>query len=496
MALRRLAIALALLVSNAGTAEALDSRQSAQPKYATFVNDDSSSGGNLTFSLTATKTNDAVDLYMHLSAPDNYQWVAVGVGAQMKDALIFLVYHSSNGKNVTFSPRVATGESEPSYRSSIDCYVYDGDDIPAVGILQDSAIDGDRYSVNAHCRDVASAVPELSLDLSAKSQSFIYAIGPWSHDMYSNSKSAGIRRHQYYGGFTMDMTAATETNTTVAGKAFGTEMRGATMGGRLHEDDGSRGSGTHAVFMCGTFLFIFPIGVIMLRGFERVQWHAGTQAGGLAVACAGVGLGIWLSGFYNKVSTSRGEVRVELTSLQSKKFDSAHQVIGLIVFGLLFVQLGLGWFHHRIFQRSRSPTTMGKMHRYLGPFVLGAGLANGFLGFRFADAERSNIVYLLLVVAMFVMLCSGVWYKRRKDRRKMAAAHFGRPAGPPNSAPPPYSAQAPPGGLAPAGAGAGAGAYAESQASRSDIALGDMGYHGQSNRDLYSAQPTQPRAMV
>ncbi|KAL1632776.1 hypothetical protein SLS58_011323 [Diplodia intermedia] len=472
MALRRLAIALALLVSNAGTAEA-------QPKYATFVNDDSSSGGNLTFSLTATKTNDAVDLYMHLSAPDNYQWVAVGVGAQMKDALIFLVYHSSNGENVTFSPRVATGESEPSYRSSIDCYVYDAPDIPAVGILQDSAIDGDRYSVNAHCRDVASAVPELSLDLSAKSQSFIYAIGPWSHDMYSNSKSAGIRRHLYYGGFTMDMTAATETNTTVAGKAFGTEMRGATMGGRLHEDDGSRGSGTHAVFMCGTFLFIFPIGVIMLRGFERIQWHAGTQAGGLAVACAGVGLGIWLSGFYNK----------------SKKFDSAHQVIGLIVFGLLFVQFSLGLFHHRIFQRSRSPTTMGKMHRYLGPFVLGAGLANGFLGFRFADAERSNIVYLLLVVAMFVMLCSGVWYKRRKDRRKMAAAHFGRPAGPPpNSAPPPYSAQAPPGGLAPAGAGA--GGYAESQASRSDIALGDMGYHGQSNRDLYSAQPTQPRAMV
>ncbi|OJD36665.1 uncharacterized protein BKCO1_10000167 [Diplodia corticola] len=478
MAPRWLTIALAVLVSNAAlaTASVRDSRQPSQPKYATFVNhvgsSDGSSDGNLTFSLTATNNNGAVDLYMHLSGPDQWQWVAVGVGAQMKDALIFLLYHSSDGNNVTFSPRVATGENEPSYRSSIDCFVYEGDDTPSVGILQDSTSDGDRYSVNAHCRDVKSAAPEASLDLSDKSQPFIYAIGPMSHDLHSNSRSAGIRRHLYYGGFTMDMTAATEANTTVAGTAFGMDMKGATMGGRLHGDDGGRGSGTHAVVMCGTFLFIFPLGVVLLRGFERVQLHAGTQAGGFVVICAGSGLGIWISGFYNK----------------SKKFDSAHQIIGLIVFGLLAVQLGLGWFHHRMFQRSRSPTTMGKMHRYLGPFVLGAGLANGFLGFRFADQERSNIVYLLFVVAVFVTLMIGVWYKRRKDRRKTAAAYF-EPA--PSSAPPPYSAQAPPR----AGAGVGA-SYAQSQASRSDIALGDMGYHGRTSRDLYNEQPTHPRAMV
>lgn len=179
--------------------------------------------------------------------------------------------------------------------------------------------------------------------------------------------------------------------------------------------------------------------------------------------------------------------------MQSKKINSVHQIIGLIVFALLFVQLGLGWAHHRIYLRSRAPTIMGKIHRYLGAFVLGAGLANGFIGFRFADARRSNIVYLLLVVAMFAILIGGTWYKRRKDRRKAAAANFGRaPSGPPPTAPPPYSAHAAPGGLA-AGGG-----YAESQSSRSDIALGDMGYHGQNSRDMYygGTQPVQPRTMV
>ncbi|EKG13106.1 Cytochrome b561 eukaryote [Macrophomina phaseolina MS6] len=475
--LRRLAIGLAVLANlrNAALTTAsslLSPRQSAKPNQtapaaATFLYSDNPRAGNLTFSLTAVPAaDDDVDFYMHLSAPADYQWVGVGVGRRMKNALIFLVYHDSHGDNVTFSPRVASGENEPSYRSSIDCAVYESAGVPRVGVLEDSD-DNAYYSVNAHCRRVRAAVPELSLDLNSSTQPFIFALGPWNHDLESADKDAGIRRHGFYGSFTMDMRRATESNATLAGTAFGAQMDGAQRRGNLHEDDGSRGSATHAVLMCGVFLFVFPIGVGLLRGFERVQWHAGTQTGGLLVLCAGVGLGIWISKYYNK----------------SKKINSAHQIIGLIVFALLFVQLGLGWFHHRVYLRSRSRTRMGNIHRYLGPVLLGAGLANGFIGFRFADASRSNLVYLLLVVAMFAILLMGVWYKRRKDRRKTAADQFGPP---PPTAPPPYSAHPPPGRLVPSGG------Y-ESQPSRSDIALGDLG-----TRDAYygGTQATQPRVMV
>ena len=112
----------------------------------------------------------------------------------------------------------------------------------------------------------------------------------------------GLVALQPRGGLSVDLWPWTEPNATDAGKAFGTQMKDATPRDGPHEDDGSRGSGTHAVFMCGTFLFIFPIGVVLLRSFERVKWHAGTQTGGLLVVCAGVGLGIWVSKFYNKVS--------------------------------------------------------------------------------------------------------------------------------------------------------------------------------------------------
>lgn len=202
---------------------------------------------------------------------------------------------------VTFSPRVASGENEPSYRSSLNCSTYERAGIPRVGVFEDDN-DNDYYSVNAHCTRVRSAVPELDLDLGSDTQPFIFALGPWDHDLYSNARDAGIRRHEYYGSFTMDMTRATEDNATIAGTAFGTQMEGAERVGNLHEDGGNRGSATHAVFMCGTFLFVFPIGIVLLRGFERVQLHAGAQSGGLLVLCAGVGIGIWISKYYNKVN--------------------------------------------------------------------------------------------------------------------------------------------------------------------------------------------------
>ncbi|EOD46572.1 putative integral membrane protein [Neofusicoccum parvum UCRNP2] len=313
--LRRLAIGLAVLANAAlvprTTASLLAPRQPSEPTQnqtapasATFIYSNPRAAGNLTFSLAAVEDGGLTDLYFHLSAPAANSWVAVGIGAQMKGALMFLVYHDSRGENVTLSPRVASGENEPSYRSSIDCSVYESDGIPRVGVFRDNSTDGDVYSVNAQCKDVKSAVPDLSLDLESTSQPFIFAVGPWDHDLYSNEKDAGIRRHEYYGAFSMNMTQATEHNATAAGTAFGTQMEGAEQKGSLRRDDGNRGAATHAVFMCGTFLFIFPVGVVLLRSFERVMWHAGAQAGGLLVICAGVGLGIWISKYYNKSSRS------------------------------------------------------------------------------------------------------------------------------------------------------------------------------------------------
>jgi hypothetical protein len=78
------------------------------------------------------------------------------------------------------------------------------------------------------------------------------------------------------------------------------------------------------------------------------------------------------------------DVTTHQALIQSKHYDSAHQVIGLIILAGLFVQLGLGLVHHSVYVRTNKPTPMGRIHFFLGPFVIILGLINGGVGFNFA----------------------------------------------------------------------------------------------------------------
>ena len=64
---------------------------------------------------------------------------------------------------------------------------------------------------------------------------------------------------------------------------------------------------------------------------------------------------------------------------------------------------------------------MGKIHRYAGPVILALGVANGFLGFSFADNSRSNISYALVVLAIGLVVVGLVFLKQRQKKRRAAA---------------------------------------------------------------------------
>lgn len=78
-----------------------------------------------------------------------------------------------------------------------------------------------------------------------------------------------------------------------------------------------------------------------------------------------------------------------LTVSQSKNFDSAHQVIGLIIVAALVIQLGLGLVHHSMYARSKKPTPFGRIHFFLGPFIILLGIINGGVGINFAGKDRN-----------------------------------------------------------------------------------------------------------
>jgi hypothetical protein len=71
---------------------------------------------NYTFALNIP--DGSSDLYLHLSGPTDYSWVAVGTGNQMKDSLMFVLYSDTNGKSQSSAPRTAHLVGELDYTDS------------------------------------------------------------------------------------------------------------------------------------------------------------------------------------------------------------------------------------------------------------------------------------------------------------------------------------------------------------------------------------------
>lgn len=63
----------------------------------TFVYQNSGTDNDFIFALNAAENG---DLFFHLSAPSSSSWVAVGIGSQMKDALIFIAYPNATGDGI------------------------------------------------------------------------------------------------------------------------------------------------------------------------------------------------------------------------------------------------------------------------------------------------------------------------------------------------------------------------------------------------------------
>ena len=74
----------------------------------------------------------------------------------------------------------------------------------------------------------------------------------------------------------------------------------------------------------------------------------------------------------------RGEANLDIV-IQSKNFNSAHQLIGLAVLAMILIQASLGTLHHRIYQKRHQSTVFATVHKILGPIAVVLGLINGIL---------------------------------------------------------------------------------------------------------------------
>lgn len=197
----------------------------------------------------------------------------------------------------------------------------------------------------------------------------------------------------------MDMVHATggsgglpNTNSSMFSTTVGASLSGSTY------SDSNWPSIIHALLLCGAFVLLMPTGVIFLRVIpQSVRWHWVNQTLAAALAIIGGLGGLYLSTMFTK----------------SHSYNSAHQLVGIFVILAVIVQWGLGFWHHRQYKLTQSPTKYGPIHRYFGQAVVLLGVLNGGIGLTWSAAARPFVIAYAVVVAIVgVGVIAAVVWKR------------------------------------------------------------------------------------
>lgn len=278
---------------------ALFATVSAQQNASTFIF--SENVANFTLSLTAVA--ETGDLWFRLEAPAEYDWVAIGIGPQMKGALTFITYPSKNGTAITLSPRLSTGNTEPEYNSNINAYKVDITNRTENFI---DAANGGVMQMAFVCRSCINwSTPPL--DLTSTQAPFMLAVGHISDQTgmrWFDSPSAPLRSHSTWAQFTMDMTVATVQS---ADGVTVPQLRDFIVGAsanatKVHNDPYDYGSAFHAITMCLAVGLFIPFDALVLKVFRKIKFHFWMQGITLTLFVIGLGLGFWIATWYVRVS--------------------------------------------------------------------------------------------------------------------------------------------------------------------------------------------------
>ncbi|KAF2717833.1 iron reductase domain protein, partial [Polychaeton citri CBS 116435] len=349
------------------------------------------------------------DVYFHMNAPTTHAWMGIGFGSEMKNAFMIVSYVGADGVVVINSPRIADGHSEPTL---VEGVTIEGVYNDAYAPFPDRINPKGAMIAHAVCRN-CSIWATGALDLTSTAQPFIYALGA-KKNIRSNALDADLNMHEFHGSFTLDMTKAVNSTGTYGRVPYPQSTTGPAIDDFAFENfassapyqestDQDWGTPVHAVFMCLAFILIFPLGAVLLRLAGKVRWHMYAQVTGFVFVIIGFGTAIHISRLYNR----------------SKHFNSAHQVIGLLIFAAMFIQLGLGLVHHTMFKRTKTPTMMGQVHRFLGIFIVLLGMINGGLGLNLASDDHYAVAYGVIVGivgVVFLLVTSLVLLYRRKHK--------------------------------------------------------------------------------
>ena len=161
----------------------------------------------------------------------------------------------------------------------------------------------------------------------------------------------------------------------------------------------------HAILLAGSFVLLFPLGVIILRWFGHVKWHWITQL--FAAASCTVGLGV-------AVGFSRMDP-------EFSSFSQPHQIIGIVAVTALFAQAYFGYAHHLGFKRTGRRTAISYLHLWTGRLVVPLGMLEACLGFNLASQTLQAVAAALVSLAILVLTYLLSYCAARRSPKRQAS---------------------------------------------------------------------------
>jgi len=119
----------------------------------------------------------------------------------------------------------------------------------------------------------------------------------------------------------------------------------------------------HAIFLGGSFVLLFPLGVIILRWFGSVRIHYLMQLTAVIICIVGLGIAIAFS-----------EMDPEYRDM-----GEGHQIIGIVTVAGLLVQSIFGYVHHINYQSLGRRTWVSHLHMWTGRVLVVIGMLNTVL---------------------------------------------------------------------------------------------------------------------
>lgn len=239
---------------------------------------------------TVSASSTSGNIYMQITAPTSYQWVALGTGTGMSGSNMFILYQNGAG-NVTLSSRQGQGERMPVYNAATASNLV---------LMSGSGIVNGKMVANIMCTNCKSWSGGTMSTTNTNSP----WIGAWKQgtSLATTSPSATFSIHDGETEFNVDLTRATVATDS-------NPFTGAAAGGNVTTGSGSTTGSTtggisvaarpspaviwaHGVGMAICFAVLYPLGSAVMPLLGKWWFHAGWQTITWVAMWAFFGLGV------------------------------------------------------------------------------------------------------------------------------------------------------------------------------------------------------------